>query len=201
MDIILAVEDALAESLARAIAAAQDVNVAQCLQKRGKTYLKQRAHALGETAKIIPVLMLIDQDTPTPCPSDLRTDWLQADSPESLLFRVAVMESEAWLLADRKNVAEFLGVSMNRLPMNPDAEPDPKQTIINLAMKSRKRAIRSGLVPQRAKTASIGPEYNSLLPEFVMTQWDLDTASANSKSLARTVRCLGELKARLDPSG
>jgi len=46
---------------------------------------------------------------------------------------------EAWLLADREGFAQFLGIRCNDVAANPEAVSNPKQKVIELARKSKKR--------------------------------------------------------------
>jgi hypothetical protein len=110
--------------------------------------------------------------------------------PPRLLFRIAVREVEAWLLADREGIANFLGVAKIKVPQNPEAEHDPKNTLINLARKSRKRRLTIEIVPEPGSRASIGPLYNARLSEFVMEHWDVGNARLSSPSLDRALHRL-----------
>ena len=53
--------------------------------------------------------------------------------------------------------------------LNRDAEcaPDPKTTLINLARRSRRRAIREGIVPREGSGGRVGSGYPGRLIEFV----------------------------------
>lgn len=74
------------------------------------------------------------------------------------------------------------------VPMQPEAETDPKRVLIDLAKRSKKRYIREDIIP--LGQAPIGPNYNSRLQEFVFTTWDLTAARQNADSLDRAARCL-----------
>jgi hypothetical protein len=97
---------------------------------------------------------------------------------------------ESWLLANQVAFSRFLGVPQENMPTDCDNLADPKAEIIGLARKSRKRAVRDGIVPKRGSTAKQGPDYNGLLGSFVRNDWDLEVARAGSPSLARTVNRL-----------
>ena len=109
-----------------------------------------------------------------------------------LFFRFAIHEVESWILADRKNIAEFIGCASTKIPKDPDELEDPKQILINLAKKSRKKDIR-GIVPIDP-TSAIGPEYNFQLERFVEAFWDIENAIQHSPSLKRTVERFCEWK-------
>jgi hypothetical protein len=108
-------------------------------------------------------------------------------------LRVAVREVEAWLLADRTGIAGFLSVSRDRVPRTVDELPDPKASMISIASRSRRRAIREGLPPRMASGRAIGPLYVSELSRFATEAWDVDAASTVSPSLFRCIRSLRTL--------
>ncbi len=48
-------------------------------------------------------------------------------------FSLAVREIEAWALADREALADFMGVKQAKIPEHPDGEEDPTVTLVHLA--------------------------------------------------------------------
>lgn len=184
-----AVEDALSEAVLRKLVVTlrPDLTIWQVIWKNGSGYLRSRAREFNRTARNVPVFMLADQDRPEPCPADLIGSWLRAPPAPNLLFRVAVMEIESWILADRRSFASFLHVSADSIPENPDAVLQPKELIVTLASRSKRRDIREDLVPARGSTAAIGPAYNLRLAEFVVTTWDPNGAATVSASLRRAI--------------
>jgi hypothetical protein len=118
--------------------------------------------------------------------------WLPSPSAQ-MCFRAAVRAAEAWLLADRERMARWLAVSVRQMPENPDGLDDPKQEIINLARRSRRRAIKDELVPRQASGRTVGPLYTTRLIEFVQDEtagWRPDQALHVSNSLARCIQRL-----------
>jgi hypothetical protein len=101
-----------------------------------------------------------------------------------MIFRIAVREVEAWILADVEGYSTFTGVSRVSFPNNPESELDPKRTLINLTRRSRKRSIREDIVPINSN-AQIGPNYNGRLMEFVFFHWEISRAIPRSESLRR----------------
>jgi hypothetical protein len=108
-----------------------------------------------------------------------------------MVFRIAVREAESWLLADPTRLSAFLGIRVASIPANPDTLTDPKATMVALARRSRKKAIREGMVPAAGTSAHVGPEYVSLVSEFAMNHWSPEDASRSSDSLAR---CIAKLR-------
>lgn len=146
--------------------------VSASLGNRGKGYLKAKARALNCTARSIPVFVLIDLDHRNPCPADVLMSWFHGVPEANMLFRVAVMEIESWVLADRDNCSGFLGIPMHRIPQDTDAIDNPKEFVVNLARRSKRREIRDELVPTPGSIVPVGPAYNAQLCAFVLRQWD-----------------------------
>jgi len=88
-----------------------------------------------------------------------------------------------------------MGVRLAHVPAQPESLADPKQTIVNLARKSRKRAVKLGLVPEPGAGISIGPEYAAWMIEFAQSQWEPLRAAANgtAPSLSRTLQAVKRL--------
>ena len=169
---------------------------------KGNSYLKQKAFDLNQTARgPYDVFMLTDLDSPQNCPPQLVQSWIRAPLNSGFFLRVAVMEIESWIMADRSALAEFLSIPVNRIPSNTDNIPNPKERLVSLARRSNKRRLRDQLVPAPgATTARVGPEYNSRFSEFVQTHWDLERAAVASPSLKRTLDRLRSAKTVSDIS-
>jgi hypothetical protein len=95
-------------------------------------------------------------------------------------YRIAVREVEAWLMADRDAFADALGVRASAIPTQPEVIADPKQVVVNLARRSRKRDIRPSLVPEAGAVITIGPEYAAWMSNFAENAWDPDRACETS---------------------
>lgn len=183
----LAVEDELSEAVLRRILAYTErpFSVAACYRRGGYGYLKERINGFNQAARATPYLVLTDLDR-VECPPLLIREWFSHPKHPNLLFRVAVREVEAWLLADGTGVAHFFGVAESLIPRNVEALADPKQALINLARRSRRKMLREAIVPPPGSTRQQGPDYNGALFPFVQ-QWNIDEAMQNSLSLKRTV--------------
>jgi len=192
----LAVEDVLSEVVTRKLIEQTQKNyrVTQCLRKGGAEYLKSKINAFNKAATGLPFFVLTDQDSASECPPDKIENWLTQPRNPNLIFRIAVMEVESWVMADRKAFAKFLSIPLNRIPQDTDSIPDPKEFLISLARKSRSSRLRADLVPPHGATSKQGPDYNSRLTRFVMENWDAHAARNNSKSLNRAFVRLEEFK-------
>ncbi len=158
--------------------------VGSCFRRRGSGYLRKRIEGFNNAAKGTPFLVLTDLDQ-SECAPILIREWLLFPKQANLIFRIAVRAVESWLLAQRKALARFLGIPENQIPLQPDEIDHPKQFLIRLAAKSRKREIREAIVPAPKSTAFIGPDYNGKLIEFVEREWQAREAAIYSPSLDR----------------
>lgn len=124
------------------------------------------------------------------CAASLIKDWFcSVEKEPQLLFRIAVHEIDAWVLADKTGIAKLLNVSSDLIPQEPESILDPKNLLMQLAKKSKSREIREDF-PPKDKYAHQGPLYNILLTSFVKDNWDLYEAMQHSESLTRAYTAL-----------
>ncbi len=71
-----------------------------------------------------------------------------------------------------------------------ELDPNPKQTLINIARTSRNKSIRDAIVPRQESGATVGPLYVAQLTEFVEKHWRPDVAQEHSKSLRHCIDAL-----------
>ena len=140
-------------------------------------------------------MLITDLDRWT-CPPGLLADWLPAGPSPRLLFRVAVRETESWLLSDREAFAAFLGISVAKVPERPEDLNDPKVALLQLVRKSKRRDLKQDLMPASRISFPVGLGYNDRLVHFVNEYWDCHRAAQVSQSLARAVKSL----ARFNPA-
>ncbi len=183
----VATEDELSELvLFKMLARINRYAVGTAYRRGGFGYLRRTIYGWNRAARGIPFIVLTDLDN-YPCAPELINEWLPAGKHPNLLFRIAVREVEAWLLADANNLSHFLNVKGTFIPAQPDAVVDAKAALIRVASTSRSKAIRDSIMPKRGSTAKQGPDYNGRLGLFVRNHWDVDAAKANSESLSRTL--------------
>ncbi len=187
-NLLVAAEDELSVAVVRKLiqATGRKFVISRIMNARGYGRLKSGIPKFRNACHVLPHVVLTDLDQ-YPCPPALLQDWKAQSLPPQLLIRIAVREVEAWLLADRSGIANFLSVAKNKVPQYPEAEVDPKRTLINLARKSRRQRLAMELVPEMGSSASIGPLYNARLSEFVTLSWDVECARMASPSLDRTL--------------
>lgn len=160
----------------------------------GKKELDQRIASYNAAARLGAWLILRDLDHDADCPADLVARLLPSTwRKESLLLRIPVRSLEAWLLADRTALANFLAVRPALVPDHPEELPRPKRTLVDLARQSRRRDIRRDMVPVDGTSAEVGPGYTSRLIEFITHHWNPLAAASTSDSLSRCLRALRHL--------
>ncbi len=191
----IVVEDELSDAFVRRILKESHNTFAVGISygKRGYGYIKEKIGAFNEAAKGTPFLVLSDLEEAECAPTQIN-EWLQIPKHHNLLFRIAVREVESWLLADRSGFAYFLNIKKELIPENVDGINDPKQLVISLARRSRKRTLREAIVPIPDSTARVGPDYNGQLSSFVFDTWNIVEAIKHSDSLRRAVNAINNFQ-------
>lgn len=188
----VATEDALSEAVAETLLRQVGGHIVHArLRQGGYGYLKRRIVDFSRMSQtVMPVLLITDLDR-WACPPGLIAEWLPTGPGSRMLFRVAVRETESWLLADRDAFAEFVGIASANVPDRPDDLTDPKSMLLNLVRKSKRRALKEDILPARGVSMGIGLGYNDQLTRFVRADWDSHRAALASPSLARAIARVG----------
>ncbi len=198
-----AVEGIIDEAVLRRLLDAPGVSPGAIHVKNGKHALLHKLSGFNSAALRLPWVVLVDLDHDAECAPPFRASTLPDPAP-MMCFRVAVRTTEAWLLADRERLAQFLGVSESVFPRAPEEEDDPKRVVVELARRSRRREIRQDMVPRPASGRKVGPAYASRLIEFVTdagSGWRPDVAAQRSDSLARCLSRISALASRAETFG
>ncbi len=145
----------------------------------------------------VPCFVLTDLDD-RPCAPGLITEWLGAPPPyrSNFIFRVAVREVEAWLLADHGAIAKFLGrvkEYVSREIRQADRLPDPKQKLLQLAQRTKKTELQKDILRLENGGLRQGPAYNIRIGEYISKYWDIGNAVKFSDSLKRAVNALKKI--------
>ena len=109
-----------------------------------------------------------------------------------MCLRLAVRQVEAWLLADRESFAARFDIR-RRLPESPEAEPDPKATVVNLCRGSGSRDVRGAMVPRPESGRKVGPEYAANIRSYAEHDWDPERARTSAPSLDRAILSLEKM--------
>jgi hypothetical protein len=186
-----AVEGMADEAALRRIIEHTHNEVGTVFGRSGKSDLRSHLRGYNEAAKRQPWVVLVDLDTAECAPPE-RSTWLP--NPSSYMcLRFVVREVEAWLMGDRERLAGFLGVSQSRLPLQPESVTDPKQLLVNLVRRSRKRDIQRDMLPRPGSGIAEGPAYASRLIEFIRDRWRPEKAAQRCDSLARCIRQISDV--------
>jgi hypothetical protein len=170
-----------------------DLQITVAMSGQGFGGLRRKLPELIRVAHSLPVVLLTDLDRGECAPS-LIESWLGRQAvPPVLLFRVAVREVEAWLLADNERFAEFARLPRNKLAEAPEEFDDPKQTLLNLVWKHSPAKIKHDIVVYRRGGPRQGLSYNDRLIEFARTAWRPAEAATRSDSLKRAIQRIQEL--------
>lgn len=168
-------------------------SVSAVFGQAGCTFIDDNVARYNNAAKFSPWFVLRDLDAGA-CAVELVESLLERPA-EWMRFRIAVREAEAWLIADADSLSKYLRISNALVPANPDTVDDPKQTLVNLARRSRKKAIVDDMVPEPGVSAIVGPGYVARITEFARDHWRPELARTNSDSLDRCIRRVAELAA------
>jgi len=187
----LATEDVLSEKIAEKILSASDFefSIENRFRKQGNGYLKSSLGKFNQIAQnISPLFLLTDLDN-VECAPSLIDEWKgNLSLAPNLLFRIAIREAETWILADRVDFANFLGVPSDKIPQVTDTIDDPKQMLQNLVRRYGKAEIKKELLPEPGSRVPVGLGYNTKLGNYIMASWSPARAAENSQSLLRTLK-------------
>jgi len=186
------VEGITDEAIVRKIAGEIRAQLGNFYGWKGKSYIRQKINGFINAARSRPWLVLVDLDMDFECPPPLVERWVP-EPPPQLCFRVAVRAAEAWLLADREAIARYLSVPLSFVPVQPENIENPKQSLIELAKRSRNHNITLDMVPDPNSGQKVGTLYASRLVEFTTCHWRPKVARKYSESLDRCIRAIEEL--------
>lgn len=183
-----AVEDILSKMVLEQVVAQRKFHFQMTPMREtgGAGWMIKNASSLNRAASHVPLILLMDLDR-CKCPPALIHKVFKGRSPApKMLFRIAVREIEAWLMADREAFAKCIGVSSANLPNSTDDIVDPKHLLHSVVRKSARGKIKRKLLPVD-DYASIGPEHNDFLGDFAKSRWSVKRAMQSSLSLRRCI--------------
>jgi hypothetical protein len=161
------------------------------INKRGVSKLKaDLPRYVQQALHVQPVLCVADTDGA--CAVTLCQEWLPHAVPQGFLLRLAVTESEAWVMADRSAFASALGVSVASVPRDPETLLDAKREVLGLAARSSKRRVKEEMLSMQDINKP-GTGYNKHLCTFVRQGWRAAIAREASASLDRAILALERL--------
>ena len=160
----------------------------------GKGNILKRLKNYNEAVNHTSWFVVVDLDQDADCaPEHLRN--LLPKVNKGMMLRVAVRSVEAWIMADRAMISQFLGVHASNIPLFPDTLDNPKAELIDLIDRKCKRNwIRKDMLPNKRGKRKVGTKYTDRMAEFVQLHWRPEVAARRSDSLARCIRALENLK-------
>lgn len=189
-EVVIFAEDELSKALARKIITTWFPGVVvndKALPAGGKPSLNKKMPRLRGYASYKPVFCLADADKD--CAKNLKQIWLGEPRGEGLLLWFAVPEAESWVLADYQGFCDFFKIKVPKKFQKSDEINDPKQLLLNLVGKSKKKSFRDEML-HRDFPDRPGTGYNLHLSRFVRSTWNPDQARQSSPSLDRLYKRL-----------
>jgi hypothetical protein len=187
-----AVEGLVDEAVVRKVIACAGGQAGSVYGTKGKPALRKGINGFNHAARHARWVVLVDLNSDKACAPALRQCWLPAPAP-LLCFRIAVRQVEAWLMADGDTLAQYLRVARSAIPRDPETLVNAKTEMVNLARCSKRRDIRTDMLPRKGSGRAVGPAYTSRLIEYVQTAWRPREAAQRSDSLRRALACLERL--------
>ena len=195
-----AVEGPTDEPVAKKILLVTGFKPLRSVIAEGKENLRKRLPGLNLAAASMPWLVIrdLDYDDDQSCIPALQKSLLNGhECNRFMCLRFAVRAMEAWLLADLDAFTEFFGIRRT-IDHQPESLDDPKQYLIDICRRSKKKEIKEGIPPLPQSKRVYGPDYITLLREFTAGHWDPLKARMNAPSLGRALDCLTRLQKLLD---
>lgn len=164
-------------------------------QRGGVSEIKKKFNKYCNLANRNQVFILIDLDNAV-CPPSLREKWINESSlseplPSKLSLNIADTEVESWLIADRENLSNFLGIPKQKLSYDTEFI-HPKEHLLQCVRNYGNNEAKYELLP--CEPAKVGAGYNAHLCNFVAERWDFISASGRNASLRRTVKQIMSIK-------
>lgn len=167
--------------------------------------IKNKIPTLNRLAKIMPVILLTDLDT-TACAPKLKQELLNGEvQSANFLINIAIDEGEAWLMADRKGFARYIGVDETIIPQTSMQKMGGMKKVKEMTFDIKSSWMLTHQIINKAKNAELreqisatgkatkGKEYNSAILPFIKNVWNIQEAMTNSDSLTRMVNRLRKL--------
>lgn len=167
--------------------------------------IKNKIPTLNRLAKIMPVILLTDLDT-TACAPKLKQELLNGEvQSANFLINIAIDEGEAWLMADRKGFARYIGVDETIIPQTSMQKMGGMKKVKEMTFDIKSSWMLTHQIINKAKNAELreqisatgkatkGKEYNSAILPFIKNVWNIKEAMTNSDSLTRMVNRLRKL--------
>ncbi|MBN1409647.1 MAG: hypothetical protein JW969_02310 [Spirochaetales bacterium] len=194
----LVCEDPLSETVMQKLVNAAFKTTLQTvvIGKRGQGYIKNKINAFNNTNESMLFFVLTDLDQ-YECPPDIINKWFDRPCRKNLIFRIAVREVEAWLLADTRGFSDFVKLDeswIRKQTGNVEKIFNPKEILLSIVKRCKLRHLREDIIRVDKNQIKQGPGYNTRLQDFTENYWSIDRAKKNADSLFRSINSLLRLK-------
>lgn len=168
--------------------------------------IKKKMENFNAFSLSYPVVLLSDMDADdcAPMAKDNLTKGMSSQN-SGFIINIAVDEPEAWLFADIKGFARYLGVAEEHMP-HPSEQKfgGPKKRMeMEIPLKASYFLTHKVIVESNKKDlreqihapgkACKGPEYNPALLPFIKNDWNIEEARKNSYSLDGMIKRVSAL--------
>ncbi len=171
----------------------QYVGVSNVQQREsgGKPNILKKLPKYNEAAKhYTRWLVILDLDQDADCAPNY-VNCILPTPASGMELRIAVHSIEAWLMADRGKMAQFLKIPATNFLHNPETEKDPKRFLIDLIRrKCCGKQFLYDMLPAEKSGRKVGPGYSSRIANYVQNSWRPEIAAQHSDSLSRCIRAL-----------
>jgi len=167
------------------------LNLDPFIDKKGRTKLFPELPRLSGAATPDRLVLCVG-DTDRNCARSILDQYLPETVPRTFVFRLAVTESESWVLADREMFARYFAIPLECIPRQTDPIQDPKRLLVTMMQRSKRRTFREEMVSMRDPNKP-GTGYNRHLEDFIQGHWRFANACESSESLRRAVARLKSL--------
>ena len=181
---IVCEDDCSEATIKKIIAMRSDLEIGTIYKKRGRNYIQENINFFNEVAEVTPYIVFSDLDFDTCAPNLIRT-WLRKKKHDNLLFRIAVPEVEAWLIADTQNFSRYFEVPKQEIRQDVELLYDAKKYLFHIIGKHCKKDIQNDILPKG--TSTVGKGYNKRMLIYISRYWNPMNAKENSDSLDRCI--------------
>ena len=159
----------------------------------GKGAIDNNIRKYWKAARVHPFVIFRDLDRDGEgCPVTLRAELVEHTPGElpDLLIRIVDQCIESWMLADKRGIAEFCGVSPARVKI-------PASHHKSYLLSMFREAKLKDAVAHVDNELDFGPAYELHVQRFMTTAWNAGRAADDSPSLRRALQRLRALRERL----
>lgn len=179
---------------------APNLHIKGQLPARGSE-IKSKMESFNKFSLTYPITLLSDMDTDDCAPlakSKLMNGMSQQNS--NFIINIAVDEAEAWLFADTKGFAKYLGIEEKYMPHSSEQKFGGLRKCVEIDIPLKSSYFLTHRIITHSTDKDLreqifasgksckGPEYNPALLPFIKNIWNIEYARKNSYSLEGMIR-------------